>query len=568
MRRPALMVSAAALVLGAVLLGAASCGSSSSGGSSAGGNTNGGQSAVPHQNGGIVKIALSGDIDYVDPALAYYQESWQIEYSTCLKLLNYPDKSGVAGQELVPDAATGMPAVSNGGKTYTFTIKPGYKFSPPSNQTVTAKTFQYAVNRDLNPKQHSFAVPFLSDLVGAAAYNAGTAKTVTGMKVSGNTISFTLTQADPAFLPKIATPFFCAVPVGTPINANGLHSVPSAGPYYIASYTPHQSIVVKKNPNYHGTRPAYASEFDYTQLTINPNQGTLEAKGGTLDYVNDAVAPAQIRPLYQQYGPGTAGGERLFLNPCLCVRYMGLNTTRPAFSNPKVRQAVNWAIDRPGIIQTMGYKIGTPGDKIMPPGVPGAEDEKTIYPLTSPTAADISKAKGLIKASGVPTPIKAVLYTCNTEPCPDRTSVMQQNLKAIGINVQIDQFARATQFTKEGTKGEPFDIADEGWIADYPDPYDWVNVLLNGEHIPSTNGSNYSYFNNPTFNSQMDAAAKLTGSKRYTTYGNLATQIMQQQAPWAAWDVDNNLDFFSARIGCSVYQPVYGMALNTMCIKN
>jgi peptide/nickel transport system substrate-binding protein len=565
MRRPALVFSVAALALGTVLLGAAACGSSSGGGES-GGASNGGQSQVAHQNGGIVKIALSGDIDYVDPALAYYQNSWQIEYSTCLKLVNYPDKAGLAGQQLVPDAAD-LPTVSNDGKTYTFTIRPGLKFSPPSNAPVTAKVFQYVIERDLNPDQHSFAVPFLGDLVGATDYNAGKTKSISGIKVTGNKISFTLTQSDPTWPTKMAMPFFCAIPVGTKIDANGLHSVPSAGPYYVSSYTPHQSIVVKKNPNYHGDRPAYADEFDYTQLTINTNQGTLEAKSDKLDYINDAVAPAQIRPLYQQYGPGSTGGERLFLNPCLCVRYMGLNTSRPAFSNPKVRQAVNWAIDRPGIIQTMGYKVGTPGAKIMPPGAPGAQFEKSIYPLTSPSSSDISKAKSLMKSSGVKTPIKAVLYTCNTDPCPSRTQVMQQNLKAIGINVQIDQFARATQFTKEGTKGEPFDIADEGWVADYPDPYDWVNVLLNGEHIPSTNGSNYSYFNDPTFNKRMDAAALMTGNKRYQTYGQLATDIQQQQAPWAAWDVDNNVDFFSARMGCSVYQPIYGMALNTMCIK-
>jgi peptide/nickel transport system substrate-binding protein len=566
MRRPALVLSVAALALGTVLLGAAACGSSSSGGGNGAGGSNGGQTVVPHQNGGTVKIALSGDIDYVDPALAYYQNSWQIEYSTCLKLLNYPDKSGLAGQQLVPDAAD-LPTVSNNGKMYTFTIKPGFKFSPPSNAPVTAKTFQYAIERDLNPDQHSFAVPFLGDLAGATDYNAGKAKSISGIKVTGNKISFSLTQADPTWPTKMAMPFFCAIPAGTKIDSNGLHSVPSAGPYYVASYTPHQSIVVKKNPNYHGDRPAYASELDYTQLTVNPNQGTLEAKNGALDYINDAVAPAQNRPLYQQYGPGSSGGERFFANPCLCVRYMGLNTSRPAFSNPMVRQAVNWAIDRPGIIQTMGYKVGTPGAKIMPPGVPGAQFEKQIYPLTSPSSSDISKAKSLIKQSGVKTPIKAVLYTCNTDPCPARTQVMQQNLKAIGIDVQIDQFARATQFTKEGTKGEPFDIADEGWVADYPDPYDWVNVLLNGEHIPSTNGSNYSYFNNAAFNSRMDAAAKLTGNQRYQTYGKLATDIQQQQAPWAAWDVDNNIDFFSARMGCTVYQPVYGMALNTMCIK-
>jgi peptide/nickel transport system substrate-binding protein len=564
MKRPALMLSAAAMALGVILLGAAACGSSGSSSSS----TGGGQSSVAHQNGGTVKVALAGNIDYLDPALAYYQPTWQIEYSTCLKLLNYPDKAGTAGTQLVPDAATGMPVASADGKSYTFTVKSGFMFSPPSNQAVTATTFKDVMLRVLNKQMASPAVSFMGDLVGASDYAAGKANTISGVTVSGNQITFKLTQPDPGFLAKIAMPFFCATPTNTPIDPKGVHTVPSAGPYYIASYTPNQTIVVKKNPNYHGSRPAYASEFDYSQLRINPNNATLEVKNGTLDYSPDGLAPAQVRVLYSEFGPGstaaTSTGQRLFVNPCLCVRYMALNVTRSAFSNAKVRQAVNYAISRPGILQPMGYKAGTPNDKLLPPGVPGAQFEKSVYPLTGP---DVAKAKSLIQASGVKTPIDATLYTCNQQPCPDRTSVMQANLKAIGINVTIKQFDRGIQFQKEGTKGEPFDIADEGWIADYPDPFDWVNVLLNGENIPNTNGVNFAYLNDPSLNSQMDAAAKLNGNNRYQTYGNLSTNIMQNTAPWAAWDVDNNIDFFSSRIGCTVYQPIYGMALNTMCIK-
>ena len=88
-----------------------------------------------------------------------------------------------------------------------------------------------------------------------------------------------------------------------------------------------------------------------------------------------------------------------------------------------------------------------------------------------------------------------MLYTCNQAPCPDRAAVIQQELKAIGIDVQIKEFDRGVQFTKEGNKGEPFDIADEGWIADYYDAYDFINILLNGEIIPETGGNNFSYFN-------------------------------------------------------------------------
>jgi len=168
----------------------------------------------------------------------------------------------------------------------------------------------------------------------------------------------------------------------------------------------------------------------------------------------------------------------------------------------------------------------------------------------------------------VQTPLTAVLYTCNQQPCPDRAAVIQQELKAIGINVQIKEFDRGVQFTKEGNKGEPFDIADEGWIADYYDAYDFINILLNGEIIPETGGNNFSFFNDPSFNKRMDDANQLTGEERDKTYGQIATDLAKGPAPWASRATGTNIDFFGPKIGCQVNQGSYGFALNTLCIRS
>ena len=76
-----------------------------------------------------------------------------------------------------------------------------------------------------------------------------------------------------------------------------------------------------------------------------------------------------------------------------------------------------------------------------------------------------------------------MLYTCDTSPCPERAQVIQDNLKAIGITSMIKRFDRNIQFQKEGLRDEPFDLADEGWFADYADPYDFINILLDGSNI-------------------------------------------------------------------------------------
>src|SRR3954454_11078816 len=122
-----LFATAAVLAAGVLLLSAA-CGSTgSSSGSAAGGTTAG---LPAHQQGGTVTVALSGNIDYLDPALAYYQSSWQIEYSTCVKLTNYRDAEGDDGRVIYPEAASSLPEISSDGLTYTYTVPPGkFKFN-------------------------------------------------------------------------------------------------------------------------------------------------------------------------------------------------------------------------------------------------------------------------------------------------------------------------------------------------------------------------------------------------------------------------------------------------------
>jgi peptide/nickel transport system substrate-binding protein len=123
------------------------------------------------------------------------------------------------------------------------------------------------------------------------------------------------------------------------------------------------------------------------------------------------------------------------------------------------------------------------------------------------------------------------------------------------------------QFQEEGVKGTPNDIADEGWLADFPDPYDFLNILLSGKSILPKNGDNFAYFNDPSFNSQLDQAATKVGSDRASTYGSIATAMKTDQAPWAAWSNQTNYDFFSSRMGCQLWEPSYGMDLAQLCIR-
>ena len=150
---------------------------------------------------------------------------------------------------------------------------------------------------------------------------------------------------------------------------------------------------------------------------------------------------------------------------------------------------------------------------------------------------------------------------------PLRAQILQFNLKQIGLDVEIKQFSRPVQLEKGGTRGEPFDIADESWTADYADPYDFMNVLLDGRNIQDANNHNLAYFNDASYNKKMTAASMLTGAKRYDRYGALDVDIMKNAVPFAPRSNGNNRIFVSKRVGCFTYNSIYSVDLAALCMK-
>ena len=191
-------------------------------------------------------------------------------------------------------------------------------------------------------------------MVGAKAYLAGKAPHISGIVANGNTLTVRLVAPAPDFATLIALPFFCAVPIGTPLDPKGIRLVPSAGPYYVASYTPGQGVVLKRNPNYHGSRPHRLGRIELA-VGLSNEKAVREIEAGKVDYVASGLFAAGIAPtlasgLEARYGPGSAaakkGRQRYFLHTQPALDFMVLNTHRPLFRNARLRRAVNYAIDR------------------------------------------------------------------------------------------------------------------------------------------------------------------------------------------------------------------------------
>jgi ABC-type transport system substrate-binding protein len=226
-------------------------------------------------------------------------------------------------------------------------------------------------------------------------------------------------------------------------------------------------------------------------------------------------------------------------------------------------KAINYAVDRKAMLAQGGYLAGKRTDQILPPGVAGFRDAN-LYPLKGP---DFTTAKKYASQSGVASGTGIEYYTSSTAASAAVAQIVQYDLKQIGLNVNIHQFARAVQIDKEGTRGEPFDITSEGWIADYADPYDFINVLLDGGNLHASNNNNVAYFNDPTYNKQMNAAALLSGAARYKAYGNLDVAMMKNNPPWAARNNFNDRILLSSKVGCFTYNATYSVDLAALCHK-
>jgi peptide/nickel transport system substrate-binding protein len=144
---------------------------------------------------------------------------------------------------------------------------------------------------------------------------------------------------------------------------------------------------------------------------------------------------------------------------------------------------------------------------------------------------------------------------------------VQFNLSKIGVQCNITPLDRVVETTKAGVKGAQFDLLLNGWGQDYPDPYDFINILLSGTSIQPDNNVNLSYFNDPTFNKLMDAASRLSGQARYNAYAKLDHDLMKGPAPVAPYINTNARVFTSKHVGCYVYSQVYGSILNALCVS-
>jgi ABC-type transport system substrate-binding protein len=529
-------------------------------GAGAGLATSAGFAGSAQKKGGTFRAARPRDIDSVDPAIAYVLDSWQIDYATCAKLYNYPDKPAPQGAIVRPEVATGFPKVSKDGKTQTITLKRTYRFN--NGTRVTAANFLAALNRDANPKLQSPAVTYMHEIVGADAVINGQAQTISGVRALGPyTLQIRTTRPLPDLPSRLTIPFFCPVAVNTPPEE--INDPLGSGPYYVASRVVGRQVVLKRNPYYRGPRPANVDQAIWTIMGREACRVAVEQD--QIDYCGGVGIPSEdYGNVAAKYGINKKGGQ-FFVNPLLDTDYVAFNHDRPAFKGVgqiPLKQAINWAIDRPALVRALGYASGQATDQILPPAI---GRKANIYPLGSPTARSLAKARALLAKARFK-PKQLVLYTFSFDPGPAQARIIQTDLKPLGIDVQIEYFPAATFFAKVATRGEPFDLALYTYNVDYADQYAFF-VKLDGSTIRATNNPDEAYFNRPRYNRAIARADQLTGTARRKAFAQLDINMMRNDPPWAPFENETRRDLISNSLGCYLFQPVYLLDVAAACKK-
>jgi peptide/nickel transport system substrate-binding protein len=521
--------------------------------------TSGGGAAAPT---GTIKVGMAkGDIDSMDPQRWYYAATWGLANGLCTTLIRYDDKAGADGVKLVAGLAD-LPTVSADGKEYTFTLKKakfanGEPITPADIVTTFERLFTPAVDTGTGGY-------FEAVVVGAQDFADGKATSISGITTTGDSVTFKLSQPDGSFPYKIALPTTC--PVGKdaarkPDDGVSILKEYGSGPYVVDSYTPQESMTWVRNPNYDASVLGDRGKAEKVEFTIgvDPAQAALKIKAGDIDVYTGNFPTADIT----QISNDASLKDRTFTADRPAVLTLFLNNTVAPFDNVKVRQAVNYAVNRSQIQRVWGGpSVGTPTDQILPPSVPAYRDYHAY-----PDQPDLAKAKQLMQESGVTTPIKTQLRTRNdTAGFMEVASVVQANLKEIGIDVEIVGAPGSVDGAADADPTQKVPMGLVTFSMDFPDGQAFINLLLDPAK-PEFGGS-YARFNDQSFIPEYERVAALQGEERAKAYMDLDEKIMTEAAPWAPLLTPSRFDVVSSRLSGYTYsQAMDAVNYNTLGVS-
>ena len=421
--------------------------------------------------------------------------------------------------DVVPDLAESWD-ISGDGRVYTFRIRPDAVFH--DGKPVTAEDVRWSLERATDPLTEAPNVDqYLGDIVGVDAKLAGDVLEISGVQViNGRTIEITIDAPKSFFLAKMTYPTaFVLDRENIEANPKNWFRKPNGtGPFNITEYKVGETLILSRHDAYH-LGPAKVAEVE------------MILSGGTsmLMYENDEIdiSGVGLADLDRLLEPShSLNAELTRAAPSFSVQYIGLNVNEPPLDDVKVRQALNLAIDKREIATIVLGDQVVPAKGILPPGFPGFSE------LVSGYEFDPIKAKQLLLESKYGNDLDNLPPITITTPGSfganvslDMEVVLAMWEKNLGITTEFQQTEFAT-FLKDLNKRR-FQMFDIGWIADYPDPENFLDILFY-----SDSSNNHTNYNNPEVDALLEKARVETDETlRFSIY-NEVEQTILDDAPW------------------------------------
>jgi peptide/nickel transport system substrate-binding protein len=563
MRSRSLILVVAVAGLAALL--AASCGGSSKkAASSSGGGGEGGTLTT------VAKAAPSGS---PDPQINYTLQEWQLLILSHDGLVGFKRAGGNEGTKIVPDLATSVPKPTNGGKTYTFTLRKGIKFS--NGKELKASDVKFTFERLFRIGQSPNAGTWYNVIVGgdACVKTPKTCKLDQGIVVDDakGTVTFHLTKGDPEFLDKLGVPFAFILPTGTSEKEVQLPP-PGTGPYKFVEYNPNRQIKLVRNTNFKewskDAQPNGNPDVIVQKFGITDEAAVTQVENGQADWMFDIPPSDRLNEI-----SGAKYADQVHVNPLTAIEYFAFNVRIPPFNNLKARQAVNFAADRNALVKIYGGpKLGVPTCQILPPNFPGYKPycPYTKNPGEKWTAPDMAKARQLVAASG--TKGAAVKVTVDTTDfARSLGNYFVSLLNQLGYKATLQALSPDIQYPYCQNSKNKVQFCWSSWYQDYPAASDFLNILLGcASYIPNSNASpNIAEFCDKGIQAQMDQALQqgITDPSGANEKWKAVDRAVTDQAPWVALFNPKYIDFLSKRVKGYQFSPQWYFLLGQASVK-
>ena len=526
-----------------------------------------GASAAEHRGGTLTVSSEQKAPKSLDPAIVAFNDllEGQIMAITNDGLLSYDKVSGPGGATLVPDLASTLPEISADRLTYRFPLRQGISYS--TGEPVRPEDFRHAMERFLTIAPEEYLYLFKTiDGAKACIKEPATCDLSGSIVADGEAVTFRLVRPDPELPFKLALPAAYPVPVEIPAKDQGLEPVPATGPYMIAEAGA-DGVELVRNPEFREWSGSAQPDGFVDAISWRFGQDSESAfdrlSAGELDWMTDVPQPGDLASLQAEHP------DQVVPWPWAATGWLGFNVLAPPFDDVRVRQALNYAVNRGRVVELNGGPSSyRPTCQVLPPNFQGYEPfcPSTLDPDSGVwSAPDLNRAHALIEDAGAMGE-KVTVWVADHSPFPRQREISRyivEVLNELGLRANLKIVGTYDKWLDAVYTGEA-QVHLGGWIANYPTASDFINpkglCLAWG---------NYSGFCSESLNAMFEDAIQLQ-----------ETDPAAANSAWTELDhhlvgkaivapLDNPVSTYaiSARVGNVQVHPRWGILLSRLWVQ-